>query len=115
MVIALPLSQYVKYLLRQCLTAFAALGEDLRQGDAHAHFLTMLLDERHFLGGIGRECVDCNNDRQAELADIFDVCVQVDDTLCQCVDVGLVEVRLCHAAVILESADGSDQNDTGRS
>ena len=73
----------------------------------------MLADEGHLLLGVGREGVDRDDDRQAELGDVLNVGVQIDNALFERGQILGVQLGLGHAAVVLERAHGRDEHDAG--
>ena len=115
MEVGLALVEHSQNLVGQRLTAFAALGKYLGECYAHTALGTVLADEIHLLIGIGRECVDGNNDRYAELLHVIQMRIQIADTVLQRIHVRLVEISLGYAAVVLERADGRNQYDAVRS
>ena len=114
MEVCLTLVEHGQHLTRKLLAAFAALGEYLGQGNADAALCAVLSDELHLLGGIGREGVDGDNDRHAELLHVVQMGVEVADAALERAHVGGVQLGLGYAAVVLERADGRDEHDAVR-
>ena len=99
--------------LSQRKTAFAALGPHFAQADVDAQLAALALDEVELGLGVGRERVD--GDDAGETVDVLhvvDVLEEVGQALFKRLKVLTVELGLGHAAVILERADGRNDDDS---
>ena len=73
-----------------------------------------MTQELDFVVGIARETVDGNDNRHMELADVLNVLLQVDTASLEGVEVFCVQFLLRHAAVVLERANGRNNNSAVR-
>ena len=103
-----------QYRFSELDAAFAALGEDFRQGVGDPQLLAAAVDDGDFGVGVAPEPVDRDDDRDAEAAHILDVGFQVDDTLLQRPDVLRPEVGFGDAAVIFQRPHRRNDDRAGR-
>ena len=102
------------HLFGQGHAALAALGPHLAEGHVDAQLAAPLLHQIQFRLGIGGEGVDGHHAGQAEhVLDVVHVLQQVGQALLQSLQVLVIEIRLGHAAVILQGADGGHDDHGG--
>ena len=97
-------------LFRQVDRTLASLGEVLAEGEGHAESLHLPGEDGDLRIGVGGEAVDGHHHRHTELFHVFDVLFQVGQALFQGGGVLRRELRLGHAAVVLQRPDGSHQH-----
>ena len=95
--------------------AFAALAPNLGQSNVDAQLAALILDELQLGLGVLREAVDGHNARQlVDLGDVPDMLQQVGQALLQSLEVLDAGLGLRHATVILQGADGGNEDDAAR-
>ena len=102
------------HLLGQGDAALAALGPHLAEGHVDAQFPALVLHQLQLGGGVGGEGVDGHHAGQLiDLCDVLHVLEQVGQALLQGLQVLVVQLRLGHAAVVLQRPNGG-HDDHGR-
>ena len=99
-------------LLREGLSAFAALGPYLGQNDVYAELSALILHQLDLCGRICGELVDGDYAGKAVyVADIADVLEEVGKTPLKGFQVLRVQISLGYAAVVLKASDCRNDND----
>ncbi|KXT85823.1 hypothetical protein STRDD11_00199 [Streptococcus sp. DD11] len=103
------------HLFRQLSAAFPALGPDVGDDDINAAFLAGVIDSLQFGLGIQREFIDCHDCGQTvDILDIFQMLVQIGQTICNSLHILCGQVALGYAAVHLKGPNGGYQHDSRR-
>ena len=94
--------------------AFAAFGPAVVEGDFDTIVFAEFTERCDFFIGVADEFIDAYDDRDVEEAHIFDMFCQVGKALLQGFDIFFLQVLLVDAAVHLQGADRSDDDDSIR-
>ena len=114
MVMALLLLKSLQDLFRQGFTTFTTFCPYLRQGEFTASVLTEFFDKCVFRRCICHKGVQCHDYRNAKLLQVFNMFLQVYDTLFQCFQVLCSQVCFRHSAIVLQCTDSRNQYDCVR-
>ena len=95
------------------LGAFAALRKAVANREAAAEFGDARADHFDFFVRVGVEVVERHDDVRAEVLEVLNVGVEVDETLLQGFDVGLADFGERHSAVPFEGLGRSDEHHRG--
>ena len=99
--------------LSEFLGAFAALRKAVADREAAAEFGDARADHFDFFVRVGVEVVERDDDVRAEILEVLNVGVEVDEALLQGFDVGLADFGERHAAVPLEGLGRGDEHHRG--
>ena len=102
-------------LLRKFDAAFAALCKNIGEGKFYIVFPTIIFQNLNLFVGIGEEVVDGDNNRNTKFLHVFHMSGKVAKTCFYRFYIWFCSICLWYTAVIFQRAQGSDNNDGGRS